>query len=121
MAIEDDSLTISGNLFHSFGPAREKDLELADREGLCSQHHKDTLIFVLLMYTVVCQHCILSAFLSPVKKISQAYYSGGIQNHDLCNSRAVSYQLDYRDCPVAGGSSNPMFKQWVRPTTLRHI
>ena len=26
-------------------------------------------------------------------------YSGGIRTHDPCNSRAVSYQLDYRDCP----------------------
>ena len=33
--------------------------------------------------------------------------------HNLCNSRAVSYQLDHRDCPVARGSSNPTFYQWV--------
>ena len=31
MAVEDDSLMSLGNLFHSFGPAREKDLEPADR------------------------------------------------------------------------------------------
>ena len=37
MAVEDDSLMSLGNLFHSFGPAIEKDLEPADREGLCSQ------------------------------------------------------------------------------------
>ena len=29
------------------------------------------------------------------------YHSSGIQTHDLCNSRAVSYQLDHRDCPAA--------------------
>ena len=29
---------------------------------------------------------------------------GGIRTHDPCNSRAVSYQLDYRGCPVARGS-----------------
>ena len=34
------------------------------------------------------------------EKKSQAYYSGGIQTHDRCNSRAVSYQLDHRDCTV---------------------
>ena len=42
-------------------------------------------------------------------KKSQAFYSGGIRTHDPCNSRAMSYQLDHRDCPVARGSSNPMF------------
>ena len=42
-------------------------------------------------------------------KKSQAYYSGGIRTHNLCNSRAVSYQLDHRDCPVARGSSNLIF------------
>ena len=35
MAVEDDSPMSLGNLFHSFDPAREKDLEPADREGLC--------------------------------------------------------------------------------------
>ena len=44
-----------------------------------------------------------------MNKVSQAYYSGGIRTHDPGNSRAVSYQLDYRGCPVARGSSNPMF------------
>ena len=29
------------------------------------------------------------------------------------HSRAVSYQLDYRDCPVSRGSSNPMLWQQV--------
>ncbi len=33
MAVEDDSLMSLGNLFHSFGPAREKDLEPTDRES----------------------------------------------------------------------------------------
>ena len=37
MAVDDDSLMSLGNLFHSLGPAREKDLEPADREGLFSQ------------------------------------------------------------------------------------
>ena len=32
---------------------------------------------------------------------SPSYYLGWIWTHDLCNSRAVSYQLDHRDCPVA--------------------
>ena len=42
-------------------------------------------------------------------KKSQAFYSGGIRTHDPCNSRAVSYQLDHRDCPVARGGSNKDF------------
>ena len=29
--------------------------------------------------------------------------------HDRCNSRAVTYRLDYRDCSIAIGSLNPMF------------
>ena len=58
----------------------------------------------LYPYTDVCMHCILST-------LSQAYYSGGIRTPDPCNSRAVSYQLDYRDCWLARGSSNHMFWQ----------
>ena len=46
-------------------------------------------------------------FPESCEKISQACDSGGIRTHDPCNSRAVSYQLDYRGCPVARGSSNP--------------
>ena len=34
------------------------------------------------------------------------YYSGGIWTNDLRNFRAVSYQLDNRDCPVARGILN---------------
>ena len=34
---------------------------------------------------------------SPVKKLSQACYLGGIRTHDNCSSRAVSYPLDYRN------------------------
>ena len=48
-------------------------------------------------YTPMCdKHCIFGTFPSHVNKVSQAHYSGGIQSHDPCNSRAVSYQLDYR-------------------------
>ena len=45
---------------------------------------------------------------NSVKTKSQAYYSNGIWTLDLCDSRAVSYQLDHWDCPVARGSSNPL-------------
>ena len=48
-------------------------------------------------------------FPESCEKISQACYSSGIRTHDPCNSRAVSYQLDYRGCPVARGSLNPLF------------
>ena len=47
-------------------------------------------------------------------KISQACYSGGIRTHVPCNSRAVSYQLDYRGCSVARGSLNPMLRTDVK-------
>ena len=36
---------------------------------------------------------------SPVQKIIQPCYSGGLRTQDPCYSRAVSYQLDYRGCP----------------------
>ena len=32
------------------------------------------------------------------KKSQSFFYSGGIRTHNLCNSRAVSYQLHYQDC-----------------------
>ena len=62
--------------------------------------------YVLALYT-------FSTFPESCEKISQACYSGVIRTHDPCNSRAVSYQLDYRGCPVARGSLNPMFWQRV--------
>ena len=58
--------------------------------------------------------------LSCCEQISQACYSGGIRTHDLCNFWAVSYQLHYRGCPVARGSSNPKFWQRV-PQQLQEI
>ena len=50
-------------------------------------------------------HCLLSTYMYTSKK-SQAYYSVGIRTHDCCKSRAVSYQLDHWDCPVARGILN---------------
>ena len=47
---------------------------------------------------------VLSTFPKSVKKKLQAYFSGGLRTQDLCNSRAKSYQLDHRGCPVARGS-----------------
>ena len=38
-------------------------------------------------------------FPESCEKISRAYYSGGIQTHDPCISRAVSYQLDIARLP----------------------
>ena len=43
------------------------------------------------------------------KSCEKINYSGGIRTHNPCISRAVPYQLDYRGCPVARGSWNPMF------------
>ena len=48
-------------------------------------------------------------FLEICEQKSEAYYSGGIQTRDFCNSRAVSYKLDHLDCPEARGSLNPKF------------
>ena len=61
-------------------------------------------------YTHTCVSTVYSVLSKSCEKISQAYTSGGIRTHDPCNSRAVSYQLDYRGCPAARGSSNPLFE-----------
>ena len=56
-------------------------------------------------YTLMCVSTVYSVLSRALwKKKSQACYLGGIWTHDLCNSRAVSYQLDHWDCPVARGS-----------------
>ena len=39
------------------------------------------------------KHCILSTFPSPVKKNHRHFTRVGFGTRDLCNSRAVSYQL----------------------------
>ena len=54
-------------------------------------------------------HCVLALytryFPESCEQISRACYSVGVRTHYMypCNSRAVSYQLDYRDCPAARG------------------
>ena len=54
------------------------------------------MVYTHTVYTdVVYQHCILSTYPSSVEKKSQAYYLGGIQTHNLCNSSAVSYKLKF--------------------------
>ena len=71
------------------------------------------------------QRCVFALytqyFPEPCEQISQAYDSSGIRTHDPCNSRAVSYQLDYRGCPVARGSLSPMFWQRVPQRYKRWI
>ena len=47
----------------------------------------------------------LSTFPEFCEQKSQACNSGGIQTHDLSDSRAVSYQHDHVDCPVARGNT----------------
>ena len=39
----------------------------------------------------------------------QAYYSVGYEPATFAILEQMSYQLDYRDCPVARGSLNPIF------------
>ena len=69
----------------------------------------------ILILVFATHRCVLALYFQyfpeSCEQISQACYSGGIRTNDPCNSRAVSYQLDYRGCPVARGSSNPMFWQ----------
>ena len=65
----------------------------------------------------MCLHALLTRYFpESCEKIAQACYSGGIRTHNSCNSRAVSYQLDYRGGRPARGSSNPMF--WQRGTAM---
>ena len=63
-----------------------------------------SISFVFLTHTPMCVSTCTQYFPESCEKISQVCYSGGIRTHDPRNSRAVSYQLDYRDCPVARGS-----------------
>ena len=68
-----------------------------------------------LIWIVPIHRCVLELYTQYLpescEKISQAYYSDGIWTHNPRNSRAVSYQLDYRGCPLARDSFNPMFWQ----------
>ena len=59
-------------------------------------------------YTDMCLFCMLSTFPESCGKIPQITRVW-FRTHDPCNSRAMSHQLDYQDCPVARGSSNPVF------------
>ena len=52
-------------------------------------------------------------FPESCEKYHRHCYLGGFRTNDPCISRAVSYQLDYRDFPVARGSSNPILNIWV--------
>ena len=65
-------------------------------------------VFSHIEPTYVCKHCTLSTLPNSVKKIS-GILLGWDSNPWPLPFRAVSYQLDHRDCPVARGSSNPIF------------
>ena len=57
--------------------------------------------FLFYPYTPMCVSTVYFPWFS--EKISLALYSSGIRTHDLCNSRALSYKHDHRDCPAAIG------------------
>ena len=65
-----------------------------------------TKILFGLTHIPMCVSTAYSVLPSSVKNNLLAYYFGGIQTNDLCQSRADSCQLDQRDCLVARGSSN---------------
>ena len=67
--------------------------------------------FTLTSMCVSTVYSVLSQ--SPVKKHHSHITWVGCETHDPCISRAVPYQLDYRGCPGARGSSNPMFRKRV--------
>ena len=52
----------------------------------------------LPIYTPMWVSTVYSVLTRVLWEKSQAYYWGWIRTHDLCNFRAVSYQLDHRDC-----------------------
>ena len=66
---------------------------------------KTNQIWILLLYPYN-PMCVSTVYLVLSRAVwtkqSEAYFSGGIRTHDLCNFRAVSYQLDQRDGPIAG-------------------
>ena len=86
----------------------------SENSALGFPDNRNSILIMVFTHTHMCVSTVYSV-LSPesCEQMSQACYSGGIRTHDPCNSRAVSYQLDYRGCPVARGSSTPMFLQRV--------
>ena len=72
------------------------------------------IIFILVFTHKLMSVSTIYSVLTQVlwKKNHRHFYSGGIQTHNLCNSRAVSYQLDHRDCQVARGSSKTINKTY---------
>ena len=52
----------------------------------------------------MCVNTIYSILTQVLSKKSQAYYSGGIQTQNLCNSRAVSYRIE--SYVLAAGTAN---------------
>ena len=71
------------------------------------------IVFFLYPYTPMC----VSTVSSVLSRVLLTNITGILLRLDSnprpCNSRAVSHQLDYRGCPAARGSSNPMFWQRV--------
>ena len=99
--------------WHSWGPWWRQDT--SRHQGPRSKKFQGKGIFILVFTQI--HRCMLALytqyFPESCEKKSQAYYLGGIRTHDPCNSRAVSCQLDYRGCPVARGSLNPVLVRVV--------
>ena len=54
------------------------------------------LLILVFTHTLMCVLELYNQYFpESCEQISQAHYLDGIQTHDRCNSRAVSYQLDY--------------------------
>ena len=87
------------------------------RSGTCLIQHCESLFTSVFSFLLGLTHtpmCVISTFPESCEKRSQAYYLGGIRTHKPCNSRTVSYQLDYWDCPVARGRSNLFFLSCIK-------
>ena len=66
------------------------------KDEVCDNLHQLSTFFKFWFYPYADVLALYIHFPSFVKK-TQAYYSGEIWTHDLCNSKAVSYQLEHRE------------------------
>ena len=72
-------------------------------------HRDKNINFGFYPYTDVCEHCILSTFQSPVNKYHRHVTRVGFEPTTLAILEQCLTNIDYRDCPVASGTLNPMF------------
>ena len=83
---------------------RKKNITITINVRLLMNHYlvrfADLCIFILVL-SLLCVSTVYSVLSQVLQNKSRACYLVGIWTQNRCHSRAVSYQLDHRDCPVA--------------------